>query len=406
MVAAEVYQAIFAAFRTRKMSELAKAASDVLGMPVVVTDAAFIVRAKYPDVALGDEQWDANRVNRQIEPRFVKTFTDDDHFLRHDEAGKAILTDWGHYETAPRLTSVLRAGGVVLGYFAALATGVDVEEWHYEAADVIGEAFSLFMDDTIGSVSGRAGFASPTLYALLNSADEGRFDSSAVPAEFVDENRAPHVLFSIRTENPHNAPLEMYFGGELVKHFERAVQAMYQGSLYVLASEVSEDARGSVRAQMFADALARRGLLCGVSRVFSNLSEIGSRRWEADAALRVAFHLELPGSMFHYNDLFAEILCDVLDESIPSIALEDDAMDALKRYDAENGTKYFGTMKAYFQAGFDKKRACEILHIHRNTLQYRLDRICQLADVDVDDLFYALYFTLDDFRQRKDRGSR
>ena len=77
MVVSGHYQKVFEALCTRKLNELARAAYEIMRMPVVVTDAAFIVRAKYPDKPLDDEQWDANVVNRQIEPRFVKTFTDD-----------------------------------------------------------------------------------------------------------------------------------------------------------------------------------------------------------------------------------------------------------------------------------------------------------------------------------------
>ena len=400
MVVADYYQILFGALCKRDMNELAKAACEILHMPIVVTDTAFIVRAKYPDTILDDEQWDANTMNRQIEPRFVKTFIDDDHFAHHEQAGRTILADWGHYAEAPRLTSIVRSGDIALGYFSALATGVEIEPWHYDAADAITDAFAMLMEAGVTAQLAMSGLTSPALYSLLDGTMEANVALNLLPPEFFGQNKSPYILLCIRTRNPYNSPLEMYLGNMLVRHFEHAIQTVYDGDLYILASEISADARNSVRAQVFVDELDKQDLYCGASRIFGDLDEVRSRAWEASSALGVGMALALEGPLFHYEDLIIEAVCHTLWEHVPEGALEEEGIATLRRHDEENGTAYLETFQAFFDAEFDKKRTSEKLHIHRNTLQYRLDRIKQMLGKDIDGTLYALSFAMGDYKRR------
>lgn len=402
MVESDYYQVLFEALRTRSLQRVAQAAYEMLHMPIVVTDVAYIVRAKYPDEPLDDEQWDANVMNRQIEPRFVKTFTDDDHFTRHDQAGKSILIDWGHYASAPRLTVVLRTrSGSVLGYCSALARDVEVPEWQYEAFDIVGEALSMLMEVDAGSKMAQGGLSSPVLYALLNGPIDEKITAHVLPSDFAKSNVEPYLLFCARPLNPHNVAQEAYFGGVVVKYFERAVQTVYDGCLYFLASSVGKDARGSARAELLADELERQGLLCGVSRRFEDLRTIRTRSWEARQALEIGFKLQVKEPLVHYEDFIADIAFDTLNEILPENALAHPLLVELKRHDEEANTEYLKTLEVYYRCEFDKKLTSEVLHIHRNTLQYRLNRIRELLELGDEEPYYLLmYFGMESYLAR------
>ncbi|GAA3566468.1 helix-turn-helix domain-containing protein [Kribbella ginsengisoli] len=47
-------------------------------------------------------------------------------------------------------------------------------------------------------------------------------------------------------------------------------------------------------------------------------------------------------------------------------------------YDGQRGTDLLGTLRAYFAAGQSPTRAAEVLHVHPNTVQQRLDRVTVL----------------------------
>jgi DNA-binding PucR family transcriptional regulator len=68
----------------------------------------------------------------------------------------------------------------------------------------------------------------------------------------------------------------------------------------------------------------------------------------------------------------------------------------LVRYDLLHGTSLVQTVSAYIESGFNLTRSSEVLHVHPNTVMYRLRRVAELCGRDPHDpddlliLFLAL----------------
>lgn len=400
MMVTEYYQTVFNALRNRRMSDIAKAAYDTLRMPIVVTDASFVVLAKFPVESVGDEQWDANKVNSQIEPRFVKTFSDDGHFMHHAQADRPILIDWGHYARAPRLTAVVRSNGEILGYCSALTTGFKVEEWHFELIEVVAEAFAILMDADVGVHASESSISSAVLYAMLNGTDDALEDFEQLIDSRHKAFPGPYVLICGRTKDSYNTPLESYFAQATAQDFEPSIQTVLDGLLYILVADVGADYREKTNFHFAVQNLKLRGVICGISRRFDELADIGDYKWQAERALAVGSSLRPDKYNYHYGDYGADIVLDALVSAVPSSAFEHPALEKLKQVDAENKTDYYKTAKAYVDSRYDKKQTAELLHIHRNTLLYRLDRIAELVGFDLSDPTqqpnFSLYFAVED----------
>lgn len=57
----------------------------------------------------------------------------------------------------------------------------------------------------------------------------------------------------------------------------------------------------------------------------------------------------------------------------------------LEEYDSANNTDLIDTFLAYYMNGFNISKTATALFIHRNTLQYRLSKISELLDMELDD---------------------
>ena len=66
----------------------------------------------------------------------------------------------------------------------------------------------------------------------------------------------------------------------------------------------------------------------------------------------------------------------------------------LIRYDQENGTQYFQTLREYLLNERDIPKTSEKLIIHRTTLLYRLKKIQSLVSVNLEDPWQRLYLML------------
>ena len=68
-----------------------------------------------------------------------------------------------------------------------------------------------------------------------------------------------------------------------------------------------------------------------------------------------------------------------------SIDLEHPVLKQLRSADRRNHTEYFHTLQVYLQEERSLVRASERLHIHKNTLLYRIRRIEDKYKVDLND---------------------
>jgi len=55
----------------------------------------------------------------------------------------------------------------------------------------------------------------------------------------------------------------------------------------------------------------------------------------------------------------------------------------LEKYDRQHQSELFYTLNMLIEKGCNYKETCEALHIHRNTLSYRIERIKALTQLDL-----------------------
>lgn len=71
------------------------------------------------------------------------------------------------------------------------------------------------------------------------------------------------------------------------------------------------------------------------------------------------------------------------------------AIEKLKEYDHKHQSNLLKTMKAYLECDNNVQEAAKVLHVHTNTLNYRLKRITEIADMDLKDPNQKITFYLD-----------
>ena len=67
-------------------------------------------------------------------------------------------------------------------------------------------------------------------------------------------------------------------------------------------------------------------------------------------------------------------------------------LEKLEEYDHANGTFLVDTLLAYYMNGFNSANTAKELYVHRNSLQYRLNKIQELLELELDD--YVRYLDL------------
>lgn len=131
--------------------------------------------------------------------------------------------------------------------------------------------------------------------------------------------------------------------------------------------------------------LAENGKACGVSLPFTKLSELKRYFDQACAALEIGQRVDGTRAVYLYAEYIEYAMIrdcakqtDVLRYVLPGL-LELAEMDR---------TKHMGiltTLLIYFDSGKSVKAVAERLHMHRNTVNYRISRGLEILGIDIDD---------------------
>ena len=106
---------------------------------------------------------------------------------------------------------------------------------------------------------------------------------------------------------------------------------------------------------------------------------------EAEQGLSLGLRLFGPGHITYFGDLGIYRLLLGLKNTQELEAFYQDTLGSLAAYDQKRSGELTETLRAYFAAQNSPTEAARLLHLHRNTLLYRLSRIHQITGLDLQD---------------------
>lgn len=291
-----------------------------------------------------------------------------------------------HYEVAAYLMTVVgKLGG--RGDFALLATehGATVCGVMLSRERVLASASTRAREDLIeGLLVGRA-------------SDTAELDRWARHLGF--DATTPHrvmILVSEPTDNRDRSlgPDRRARISEVIKHFceSRSVGALaVVRDLDVVVLAPEEPPQGSAAGQLGRECLSYCSDLfpavrvtAGLSRVCREAAEIARAYGEARRTATAATRLGRYGEVVTFENLGIHRLLLQLPDLAELRAFVDDVLGPLRRYDKQHGSQLIETLAASFREGPSPRRMADRLHVHPNTVTYRLKRIAEVGHLDLE----------------------
>ncbi|AFM01954.1 transcriptional regulator, CdaR family [Desulfitobacterium dehalogenans ATCC 51507] len=123
-------------------------------------------------------------------------------------------------------------------------------------------------------------------------------------------------------------------------------------------------------------------LTIGVSSVFYDFKNLKRHYDECSLAIKYGLDQDHTVSIHFFNDhVFRHLSRFIFVENGKNQFIHT-KVELLHQYDLKNDTELAKTLLTYFQFGQNKSLAAEKMHLHRNTLTYRLNIIKNLVDID------------------------
>ena len=209
----------------------------------------------------------------------------------------------------------------------------------------------------------------------------------------------PHVVMALAVEDPNRAKASEsrrmrasdLLRTEVVRLSPGSLVREQQGTLAVAmprrtlpereeALKLAERLR-----QQLSSVLAPSEITVGVGRSHDGLGGLAHSYREAEQALAIARALLGGGRTVHFEDLGVQRLLFQLRDNQELASFYDDLLGKLQAHDERQRAELVNTLEAFFACHGNHVRTAQRLHLHRNTLLYRLERARQVLGVDLDD---------------------
>lgn len=145
---------------------------------------------------------------------------------------------------------------------------------------------------------------------------------------------------------------------------------LYNG-YYVILSQINNP----VLFQKLPELLKQFHLIGSLSSEFYHLSGMSQAYGQAVNAMRYLLNGSFKGAFIRYQDCMYKIMCEELKKSCNVSQFFHSGTIALYQKDVIKKTNFLETLAAYLEFNNDPDSAAAYLHIHRNTLYYRINKI-------------------------------
>jgi DNA-binding PucR family transcriptional regulator len=379
---------------------LANAIAGMVGGAVTIEDPARRVLAFS---TLGDQPTDAARrrsiLGRQVPDslgmrKLYRRVLEADGVMTADRQTLREVLDGGLDEVEdldPRSAVAIRAGGRMIGsiWVEHQSTPLDGEVQH-----ALTEAARIAAPHVIQARAARdveRRIHGEMLLALL----EGRAstEQNATRLGFAADARFAVLAFSAATR----AALDQFERERLVDLVGVYCEALHGPSgaiaigenvyaLLQLGERSGQDqvVRVARETQGHAGARIGGGILAAISSTVDGLREVAAARREVERVLEVLRSGRGATTLATIDDVRSQVvLLELKELTLEHPSLTRGKLTVVVEHDAERGTHYALTLKAYLDAMGDVVGAAKRISVHPNTFRYRLRRLVELFDIDV-----------------------
>lgn len=171
--------------------------------------------------------------------------------------------------------------------------------------------------------------------------------------------------------------------------FEEYHYIFYAGHCVVLCSVKREEEFDRLTAM-----LEKHRLLCGSSLEYTEIKDTSLAYQQALDVIKYILNGEINAI---YADYHACLYCKIRDELAKNCRIQQfchPAILLLYQYDQEHHTNLLETLEAYLKYNNDPDKATKSIHIHRNTLYYRINKMQEEYQLNLNDGYERMHILL------------
>lgn len=376
----------------KKMLSLCEA---MLDNPVAVSDASLEILFHTKDDAIRDVDWQKSMALGHPDINYIKEYQENQYYEKlaiHDKP--FIITPRDEHLTR-RLFGKICSGNKIIGTISVPENNHPLNTYDIFLAYHIGQALSIKLQTSTIAVDSQ-NIPNSLIINLLQSAPE--FPDMAKERLRVmnwPESEKYYVLSIDFNYFDYNT--KWYSSLSRVLRNLTSTDTIYSFGRYYVAI-IRKAAHEQLNTQSFSQLIAflkEHQLYAGVSFAFDDITQLHYYFKQSTKAIELGTKHFEKQTLYFYEDLTLQHLLSVCAGKMDLQNLCHPLLNELNVYDASKDTDYLHCLHAFIMTNRNTRAAAIALHMHRNTMYYRIDRLKELFHIDLDDdkLITNLYFS-------------
>lgn len=269
--------------------------------------------------------------------------------------------------------------GMRLGYLAIAGSSLD--RWDELAATQAAAALALELAKQQAVQAAEARVRGDVLRTILSGTITEPASLQQQAAELGYDLQRPHVALVIAPSDASVTCDEIYKELRRLLARQQAAPSLLRENVIICLCPSDEQL---TQPYALLKALAADlPIVAGLSTIAPTAAQWPRAYDEADQALQLGRQLFGPSSFTAFSDLGVYRLLLEMRESSELHSFYHETLGALIAHDRSNSGELVQTLEGYFAALGNLHQAADLLHIHRNTLIYRLRRIGEISGLSL-----------------------
>lgn len=372
------------------IDELAQFTYQKFKLPLIVADSGYRFIAYAGGENIHDPYW--QQIIYSGEPTdhtIMKFYIDDGLMEAITGSNEALYIDWGVCVDYPQTSGPIYIDNNLEGFVSVLFMDEALLDFSLKLNNLLRQFCGILMQ----SNNFRLTHAINPVKELLAQKFfdiESYADLASLEGYLKIVRLQPNYCIVVLSEKNQDTLLFSRMKSQIVKESSNILYYEKEQKLYLLFYQL-----GDVNLdQSFLNLITQSESYCGVSAVFDSLEQRGAYIQQADFAHDSARLLNRSSQCMYYSESLSEaFLLHPLKEFRAENVIPEELQN-LFTYDKVHETELAKTLKRYLYLRNDINKTSSALHVHRNTLIYRLNKIRDLTEVEIDDPEVAWTFQL------------
>lgn len=378
------------AIENADIQTILKTAHNFLDNPIIVADSTYRLLGCYPQKKLGDQVWDKLYEQGFVNQNHMRKFDVDKTLEKLLKSNKPIILNWGFAEKTPRLSIKIQKNDRFFATMGVLKYNRDFLKQDYEVVKILADVLLSLMTDN-NLPSDRLHIIKQSLLANLLDGGISSKRSLQKTMQNIDlKMKDPYYILSCRLANIENNILEKFHKDLTYKINNIQILTHKENFVLFIYNESNIDQKLEKLREIF----EKYDVSFGLSNKFNNLLDTFRYYQQATRTIKVGKKLDDVMYIYQFKNYAEDCLIEDSITKDKLVTFIHPGIKKLIQYDKQNDTKFAVTLYNFLKNYKKANETAQNMHIHRNTLTYRLNKSQEIGNFDLDDNNECRYLQL------------